>query len=63
MKKKLSVLLVTAMALTACFALTACDFNKKAEAETFVSIDINPSIEFTLDKNNKVLSEIGRAHV
>ena len=59
MKKKLSVFLVTAMALTACFALTACDFNKKAEAETFVSIDINPSIEFTLDKNNKVLSVYG----
>ena len=41
------------------FALTACDFNKKAEAQTFVSMDINPSVEFTLDKNNKVLSVHG----
>ena len=60
MKKKLSLILVTVLAVAACFALSACDFdNKKDEAETFVSIDINPSIEFTLDKNNKVLSVYG----
>lgn len=59
MKKKLSLILVTVLAVTACLALSACDFNKKDEAETFVSMDINPSIEFTLDKNNKVLSVYG----
>lgn len=59
MKKKLSLILVTVLAVTACFALSACDFSKKDEAETFVSMDINPSIEFTLDKNNKVLSVYG----
>ena len=46
------------MALAACFALAACE-PAEQKATTFVSLDINPSIELTLDKNDKVVSVRG----
>lgn len=44
-----------------CVSLVACnnDNDKQQEATTFVSLDINPSIELTLDENNKVMSVYG----
>lgn len=60
MKKILSVILTIACVFTMGISLVACDlFADKGEAAAFVSMDINPSIEFTLDKNNKVLSVYG----
>lgn len=42
------------------FSLAACNSgNKETEAAAFVSLDINPSIELTLDKNDKVISVYG----
>lgn len=60
MKKKLSVLLAVLCACALCLSLTACG-EKPAEAKptAFVSVDINPSLELTLDQNNKVLSVVG----
>lgn len=60
MKKILSVILTIACVFTMGISLVACDlFGNKDEAAAFVSMDINPSIEFTLDKNNKVISVYG----
>lgn len=60
MKKILSVILTIACVFTMGISLVACDlFKNKDEAAAFVSMDINPSIEFTLDKNNKVISVYG----
>lgn len=59
MKRKIIAIFITLiMAIAACFALAACTTNGK-EAENYVSIDINPSIELTLDRNDKVLSVRG----
>lgn len=60
MKKKITAVgaLLCAGAMT--FSLAACNAgNKEAEAASFVTLDINPSIELTLDKNDKVLSVYG----
>ena len=61
MKKKISaIILATVLVIGAIFTLVSCDwFGGQDEAAAFVSLDINPSIEFTLDKNNKVLSVYG----
>lgn len=41
-------------------SLAACNTgDKKSDAAAFVTMDINPSVELTLDKNNKVLSVYG----
>lgn len=44
-----------------CVTLGACSNESKTEGDAvaFVSLDINPSIEITLDKNNKVVSVYG----
>lgn len=61
MKRLLSVILTAACVLTMCVSLTACDLlgGNKGDAAAFVSLDINPSLELTLDKNNKVISVYG----
>ncbi|PWM71812.1 MAG: hypothetical protein DBX59_07970 [Bacillota bacterium] len=56
--KKLS-LLVALTVLVSGFSLLfgACnDANKTASAESYVALDINPSVEFVLDKHEKVIS-------
>ena len=59
MKRKIIATVITlCMALAACFALAACE-PAEQKATTFVSLDINPSIELTLDKNDKVVSVRG----
>lgn len=59
MKRKILATVITlCMALAACFALAACE-PAEQKATTFVSLDINPSIELTLDKNDKVVSVRG----
>lgn len=59
MKRKILAAVITlCMAFAACFALTACTPTEK-EATTYVSLDINPSIELTLDANDKVVSVRG----
>lgn len=53
--KIMSLVLATVM----CFGIVSfagCSDNSKAEATSYMTVDINPSIEFTLDKDNKIVS-------
>ncbi len=53
--KIMSLVLTTVM----CFGIVSfagCSDNSKAEATSYMTVDINPSIEFTLDKDNKIVS-------
>ena len=61
MKKKLMALGLSVVLAATCASLVACnpDSNQPEEAVSYVSMDINPSIELTLDKNNKVVSVYG----
>ena len=60
MKKKILAVSALLCAGAMTLSLAACNSdNTEAEAASFVSLDINPSIELTLDKNNKVLSVYG----
>lgn len=59
MKKKLLSACALLCAGAMCLPFAACSGDKKAEAAAYVSMDINPSIEFTLDKDNKVISVYG----
>lgn len=61
MKKKLMALGLSAILAATCASLVACnpDSSKPQEAVSYVSMDINPSVELTLDKNNKVVSVYG----
>lgn len=63
MKKKICVIVLSALLVVAMCALTACDFNwggkGKAEKQAYVSLDINPAIELIVDKDNKVVSVRG----
>ena len=57
MKKKLLAVCALALVSVLCVALVACNNDENStEAASFVSLDINPSVELTLDKNNNVLS-------
>ena len=59
MKRKILATVITmCMAFAACFALVACTPSEQ-EAQTYVSLDTHPSIELTLDKNDKVVSVRG----
>ena len=53
--KKLSVILAVVMMFAGVFTLSACS-NKNPEAASYVAMDINPSIELVLDKNDKVIA-------
>ena len=60
MKKQIMAVSALLCAGAMTFSLAACNAgNSEAEAASFVSLDINPSIELTLDRNNKVLSVYG----
>lgn len=62
MKKITSLLLVLAMMLTCAFALASCGTTPQdpnAKAESLVTLDINPSVELTVDENGYVLSVYG----
>lgn len=66
MKKLIAILCVIAMSVT-CISLVGCKKNKggaesskpQAEVTTFVSLDVNPEIELTVDSENKVVSVNG----
>lgn len=58
MKKLFNYILVVVMAFTCCFTAVSCG-NKEAQATTRMTAEINPQIEFMLDKNNKVVSVTG----
>lgn len=59
MKRKITAIVITlCMALASILTLSACTPNGQ-EATTFVSIDINPSIELTLSARDKVVSVRG----
>ncbi|MBO5328534.1 MAG: apolipoprotein A1/A4/E family protein [Clostridia bacterium] len=58
-KKLLTTTLAIACAGALCVPFVACSNGEQAKAETFVTVDINPSIQFTVDKNNKVVSVYG----
>lgn len=59
MKRKILSVISCVIALIMCMSFTACGTQSEAKAESFVSLDINPSIELTLDKNDKVISVRG----
>lgn len=59
MKKKAMALGLMALTATACITLSACNPDESKDAVSFVSLDINPAIELTLDKNDKVVSVYG----
>ena len=61
MKRLLSVILTAACVLTMCVSLTACDLlgGNKGDAAAFVSLDINPSLELTLDKTTRLSAFTG----
>ncbi len=61
MKQKIVIILCLALVLVLGLTLVACnkDSEKEATAKSFVSLDINPEINLTLDKNNKVISVSG----
>lgn len=59
MKKKLLALCALTCVGALSVSLVACDNKNSSEAASFVSLDINPSIELTLDKNDKVISVYG----
>ncbi|MCM1042795.1 MAG: hypothetical protein NC350_01125 [Corallococcus sp.] len=53
--KRIAVILSLVMLVACCgVLLTAC--NTEPQAESYVAMDINPSIELTLDRQNKVIS-------
>lgn len=59
-KKTLTAVGAVACAALTCVPFAACTKNEgSAEAVSFVSMDINPSIELTLDKNDRVISVYG----
>lgn len=59
MKKKLFAIGALVCAGVMGLSLTACDTTKESEATSYVTLDINPSIELTLDQENKVISVYG----
>lgn len=62
MKKKILALCTLLCIAVLSFSLMACNPDQPKEqgqATSFVSLDINPSIELTLDENNKIISVYG----
>ncbi|MBQ3493395.1 MAG: hypothetical protein IJA88_04735 [Clostridia bacterium] len=61
MKKFISILLSLALTLSIGLSMVGCTPapEAKSEASSFVSIDINPYLELTLDQNDKVMSVRG----
>lgn len=59
-KKLLAILIVVILICTCCFTIGCSIFQKDNEVEpvemTRMTVDINPSIEFMVDENNKVVS-------
>ncbi len=58
MKKQILAVSALMCASVLVVPFTSCG-KKQAEAASYVSLDVNPSIELTLDKNDKVLSVYG----
>ncbi|MDE6869705.1 MAG: hypothetical protein K2J75_03165, partial [Clostridia bacterium] len=58
MKKAVAIMMVLAMVIGAVACFAGCDVNKDKEpvATSYVSMDINPSIRFVLDKDQKIMS-------
>lgn len=57
MKKITSLILCLLLAFTAIFVLASCEIEPDEKGSpSYVSVDINPSIELTVDENNKVVS-------
>ena len=61
MKRLFAVLTALLMAVVMGFTLIGCigGATEEAKASSYVSVDINPSIELTLDQNDKVISVRG----
>lgn len=59
MKKKLIGAIGITMAAVIGCSLIGCGKSGEAQAASYVSLDINPSIELTLDDNNNVISVYG----
>ena len=61
MKRLFAVLTALLMAVVMGFTLIGCigDETEEVKASSYVSVDINPSIELTLDQNDKVISVRG----
>ena len=60
MKKKLLSLICACLAIIISISAVGCNnTTTQAQAQSFVSLDINPAIELTLDQNDNVLSVRG----
>lgn len=59
MKKRFLAMILAAVMVGATCAFTACGSNDKPEKQAYVSLDINPSVELIVDKDNKVVSVRG----
>ena len=59
LKRSVSLLLIAVMLVASMLSLASCGGKKEGEpgdAATFVAIDINPTVELTLDENGRVLT-------
>lgn len=56
MKKAVVAILIAVLLVGAVGCFAGCDNNKKDVATSYVSMDINPSVELVLDQNNNVIS-------
>ena len=56
MKKTVAIIMVLAMMIGAVACFAGCDVDKEPVATSYVSMDINPSIRFVLDKDQKIMS-------
>lgn len=59
MNKKITAVCALLCTGAMCVPLAACGQNGGSTAEAYVSMDINPSVEFTLDKHDRVISVYG----
>ena len=54
--KKLSIIVAFVVMVTGLAAVMSACNTGKANAQTYVAMDINPSVEFVLDENDKVIA-------
>lgn len=59
MKKRIFALTLSAMMLGSAFSFIGCNKKDTTQTQAYVSMDINPSIELIVDKDNNVVSVRG----
>ena len=56
MKRKILSLILVLATVVSAFSLTSCDATPEKGTFTRMTVDVNPSIEFMIDDENKVAS-------